>query len=158
MNKEQFKSSLSVLESERHSLLESLRELEKKHESLKDKNQEFMRSLNYQAEHITSLETEKGIMTDKIKQLQNKIFEFENIHSSMMQERGSLKASIELLQEENEKFKSLYDGRESFIQKLANSYGEEKETILGVHHKHSKLLSSKILIESVAKIVFIRKN
>ena len=158
LDKEKFRSSLNILESERHNLLETLRNLEKKYEIQVEKCHELGRNLNFQSEHIAQLELEKSGMNEKIKQLQSKIFEFEGLFSEMTQEKNSLKMSLSHLQEENQKIDLKLGEKEAFMEFISKSYNEEKGTIVSVHQKHSRLLGSKILFDSIAKIAMIRKN
>ena len=62
--KEKLASSLQVLESDRLSLLESIRELEKKYELQLERNQELGRSLNFQSEHISHLEDDTTFLNE----------------------------------------------------------------------------------------------
>lgn len=157
-DRERFTSSLNILESERHNLLESMKELEKRYEMQVEKNQELGRNLGFQSEHIGQVEAEKKILTEKIRKLQERLTEFEMLNSAMLQERGSLKASLSKIEEEKERAVLKFGDSEMFIGQLSQNYLNEKETIVGVHGKHTRLLTSKILFDTIARIALIRKN
>lgn len=148
-NKEKFQSSLTLLENDRNDLLESLRHLEKKHEIELEKNIELGRNLDFQSEHISQLESENLSLGEKVKIMQGKLVEFESINSNLIQERGTLRATISQFQDEMDTFKQKSGNQELFIEKLACSYNDEKDTILKVHNRHSRLLASKIWLASL---------
>ncbi|OMJ90799.1 hypothetical protein SteCoe_6779 [Stentor coeruleus] len=157
-NRERFQSSLTLLENDRNELLESLRDLEKKHEIEIEKNIELGRNLDFQSEHINQLEVENLTLAENLKIIQGKLIEFESINSSLMQERGTLRATISQFQDEMDSFKLKSGNQELFIEKLACSYNDEKDTILKVHKRHSQLLASKIWSNSLCILTNKKKN
>lgn len=156
--KDRFRSSLNLMEQDRHYLLESLRDLQKRNEVENEKNFELGRNLSYQADHIRQLESEKASLTETLKNLQSKLEELENAHSNLVQDRSSLKMLLAQMQEEIHINRLQASDKELYIEKLASSYNEEKETILNVHSKHSRLLTSKLLCDAVGKFVLNKKS
>ena len=156
--KERFRSSLNLMEQDRHYLLESLREIQKRNEVENEKNFELGRNLSYQADHIRQLESEKALLTETVKDLRLKFEELENAHSDLVQDRSSLKMTLAQMQEEVHINRLQASDKELYIEKLASSYNQEKDTILNVHSKHSRLLTSKLLCDAVGKFVLNKKS
>ena len=152
IDQDKFRSSLNLMEQDRHHLLQSLREVQKKSELEAEKNFELGRNLNFQSEHIKNLESENEDLTAKLKTLSNRLEEIENLYNSLAQERGNLRATVSQLQDELQINKLQASDKELYIEKLASSYNDEKNIILNVHQKHSKVLTVKILFETIAKI------
>ena len=152
IDQDKFRSSLNLMEQDRHHLLQSLREVQKKNELEAEKNFELGRNLNFQSEHIKNLESENEDLTAKLKTLSNRLEEIENLYNSLVQERGSLRVTVSQLQDELQINKLQASDKELYIEKLASSYNDEKNIILNVHQKHSKVLTVKILFEAVASI------
>ncbi|OMJ74200.1 hypothetical protein SteCoe_26925 [Stentor coeruleus] len=157
-DKNKFQSTLTLLENDRNGLLESMKDLEKKHEIELEKNIELGRNLDYQSEHINQLEVEKKSLEEKLRIIQGKLVEFESINSNLMQERGSLRATISQFQDEMDTYKQKSGNQELFIEKLACSYNDEKDTIIKVHNRHSRLLASKIWVNSLSILTNKKKS
>lgn len=123
------KSACQKMELEKLSLLETIRSLEISQEKAKFENRELLRSLSQRTEHNDMLEGDRIALTEKIRHLQSQLMEFESAHSSLLQERSSLKSSLAKLEGEKMSIEMILNDIENTHGRLLTNSNSEKEDL-----------------------------
>ena len=140
-----FKNTLDQLQTEKSSLSDKIKLLEKSLSEVKRERQELSRSLHLNSERVTLLEGDKAALTQNIKQLQKQLQEFQSTNSSLVDQRASLKASLAKLDCEKESISAKLEQAEKDYQAMLATSDQEKTNMTWVFQRQSKVLASKCI-------------
>ncbi|CAG9325169.1 unnamed protein product [Blepharisma stoltei] len=146
-------NSLRSLEQEKDSLIQTIRALEINQEKIVQENQELARALSQRSEHSSLLEGDKVSLTEKIRQLQMQLMEFEVAHSSLLQEKANLKSSLAKLEGEKAEAEIRFSDFRSSHEQFMIASNNEIDHLKWNYVKHSKLLAGNGLAMVIEKII-----
>jgi hypothetical protein len=79
--------------------------------------------------------------------------EYEAEHASLMKERAHMRESLVQLENEKNENSTLANEREIKIDNLTLAFGNEKENLVWLHNRHTRLVSSRSIFLTLARFV-----
>lgn len=150
---QRLRNLLHQIEVERAELRSKLHDYEANLEETTVENREINNKLQQRLDHITFLEGDNKVALDKLHMLQLRLAEVEGHNTQLLQEKAALKEHLTHLDGEradaNMRITDEMARHDNFMIAMNN----EKENMIWLHKRHSRLLASRSIAQELNKFI-----
>lgn len=143
------KSLLQSREEECTVIRAKLKEVDLSSSHVSGTNTDLSGKLQNKLDHLSLMENDRRNLIDKIAIAKRQIAVFETDHSSLLQDRARMKEVLGRTEEERGDVSMRVAEQQANFEELVQIAGSEKEKMVWLHRKHSRLLGSHNIAQSL---------